>query len=124
MKINNNILIILHCISFSIMISGLIINNLYSKNMMKLYDVSRSHLILSDIFGHLIPFFLLSQIVPKTFNLNHCIPFTISIMYIIFGYDNIKHMYEGIPELLLKYIPPILFYGFFIIKYHVRISSM
>jgi hypothetical protein len=112
------ILPIFYGLSFSLLICGLIINNVYYHKFVTVYGATRNNLIISDIVGHIIPFLLVYNYVPDNSELSPMIPVVISAIYIIFLSDYFIKIYIGVPSWLIRYAGPFLFLLSYFYKFY------
>ena len=63
--LSNQIFSLFYGIVIAVGICGVIINNIYYEKIMKSYNVNRTHLIISDIFGHILPAIITLQYAPS-----------------------------------------------------------
>ena len=113
-KIVDVILSILKPLSVSIMICGLVINN-FCDDFVKNFGAKRHHLILSDVFGHILPCILLFKYAPKTSYIPSYIPVLLAFLPIVFLHKLYIKQYPGVPKYLIIYAFPALF----LISYYV-----
>ena len=107
-KAIDELLPILKSLSVSVLICGFIINN-FCDDFVKKIGAKRHHLILSDIFGHILPCILLFKYSPKTSSISPYVPLLLALFSVMFLYKLYINQYPGVPKPLITYVFPAIF---------------
>ena len=107
-NILNDILSILYGVAWVLFICGLLINNVYHKELMKKHNLNRRSQIFGDIFGHILPLILIYNYGPRKtrFKLSHLLILVASFI-LLFG-NYFTEVYVGVPPFIILILAPLI----------------
>jgi len=112
----DDILSILYGLAWATCISGLLITNIFHKEIVKRSKIKRSTLIGIDIFGHILPLYLIYYYGPKKSRVNIWYLLIAIISFIILFGKYYKNVYIGVPPFILFILSPIII----IVSFYLR----
>ncbi len=113
-NILNDILSILYGLAWVLFICGLLINNVYHKELMKKHNLNRRTQLFGDIFGHILPLILIYNYGPtKTrIKFSHLL-ISVVLFTLLFG-NYFTKVYVGVPPFILLFLAPsIMLFSFY-----------
>tara|TARA_B100000575_G_scaffold113639_1_gene90416 strand:- start:1332 stop:1817 length:486 start_codon:yes stop_codon:yes gene_type:complete len=107
-NILNDILSILYGVAWVLFICGLLINNVYHKELMKKHNLNRRSQIFGDIFGHILPLILIYNYGPRKtrVKLSHLLILVASFI-LLFG-NYFTEVYVGVPPFIILILAPLI----------------
>ena len=113
----NDILSILYGIIWTAGICGFLINNIFYKQMMNRDKYTRFTLILEDIFGHILPLFLIYYYGPTTTHVTFRYYALFIILFTFLFGNYFSKIYVGVPKLLIIVVAPFIALMTFYMRY-------
>ena len=113
----NDILCILYGFVWAVAICGILINNIFYKKIMQRHNLSRYKLIFDDIFGHILPLYLIYYYAPKTTRVMFRYYALFIILFTILLGNFFATVYVGVPKPLLVIAAPLIAISAFYIRY-------
>ena len=112
-----DILSILYGFSWAVFVCGLLINNIYYKDIANRDSIKRWYLILSDIFGHILPLYIIFYYGPKVTRINFKYLVFFVILSILLLGNYFSKIYIGCPNYIIYFLVPFITLSTFYIRY-------
>ena len=113
-NILNDILSILYGLAWVLFICGLLINNVYHKELMKKHNLNRRTQLFGDIFGHILPLILIYNYGPTKTRIKFAhLLISVVLFTLLFG-NYFTKVYVGVPPFILLFLAPsIMLFSFY-----------